>query len=230
MSFKYGNTPFSFNVEGQPTGGSIDLGDPIYFDTGDSEWKKADSTTPKPTAIYVADPLPGTEGATISFGGFIKLYSSLTVGSSYFLASAGGITTTSTETGIFIGIAATEDSIVFMPSSQALQRKVVDDITYTGTLVTYKVVGPFSLPPVSLSNEVVFTPINPSGNRLQYGVDYSVVELEDAGSSGLSLGFYVLLATAFVTTGSPTWSGTPPTVGIDTLVSSGDIFNIDYMT
>jgi len=68
-------------------------GDPVFFDTGTSSWKKATSSTTEPNGVFTAT------GEVTLFGKTTTL-SGLTAGNIYYMANAGGLTTTATATKI----------------------------------------------------------------------------------------------------------------------------------
>lgn len=89
-------TPTALSKQNETVDGGVATGDPVYFDG--SSWKKSTGSTDRPTAMA------SSVSGEIVFCGIIGGLSGLSAGQLYYLATAGGLTTDSSETGIFIGL------------------------------------------------------------------------------------------------------------------------------
>lgn len=79
-------------------------GDPVYFDG--TEWLNATGSTDRPTGVVT------TNANEVVMSGLVTGLSGLTAGADYYLATAGGLTTTASETNIFIGTALNTTQLV----------------------------------------------------------------------------------------------------------------------
>ena len=94
-------------------------------------------------------------------------------------------------------------------------------LTYTDT--ANKVIGPLATPPVV--NELSLWPLG--GVVQEYGVDFTVRQVTGGGAPG----YYICLSTSSTAPGGGTFlSGSNPSTGIDTLLSSGDKTQAVYPT
>jgi hypothetical protein len=113
----------------QTIDGGASTGDPVYFDG--TTWLLATGSTDRPTGIVSAIP------NAINTGGQATGLSSIVAGTDYWLASAGGVTTDKSETGIFIGIGlSTIALLVDIDNTTGLQSVDSADVTFDGGTLT----------------------------------------------------------------------------------------------
>jgi hypothetical protein len=93
LNIQYVNNidPVQFNkatyLTGQTIDGGLSVKDPAYYDVATSSWKKATIYTVVPQGIYVGSNV-------ITLEGYVSGLTGLTAGTIYYMADAGGLTTT----------------------------------------------------------------------------------------------------------------------------------------
>jgi hypothetical protein len=143
-------------------------------------------------------------------------------------AASGGQINPATDTDdVAAALIGADNAITALSASIASNaNKVVDKIDYSGAQVTNKVVGPLTSTPLVLGAAVEVTPVGAIDQ--EHSVDYTVGQLTAAGTTGLALGYYILIATDSISGNDGTWTGSPPSTGIDGTLSSGDDVKISY--